>query len=187
VKWGSFDMTQDPAGAETADDTKKLEFRLKLLREEIDAQANIFDQIDGKTGVALGFTFVVVGQVLASVFRLAGGEGHLPSMCPIVSNFTHILFVSANLCALLAIVFGAVARWPRGFEHSIEFLPDQLAGSYPKMLEGAVVDFGQIVDTNEAINVDKARWARRTYLFVGLTLSAYLVLTVLLYFVSVTK
>jgi hypothetical protein len=55
------------------------------------------------------------------------------------------------------------------------------------MLEGAVVDFGQIVDTNEAINVDKARWARRTYLFVGLTLSAYLVLTVLLYFVSVTK
>jgi len=69
------------AGAETADDTKKLEFRLKLLREEIDRrQANIFDQIDGKTGVALGFTFVVVVRFLASV-SIGRGEGHLPSMC----------------------------------------------------------------------------------------------------------
>jgi hypothetical protein len=47
------------------------EFRLKLLKDEISAQANMFDQIDSKTGVALGFTFVVVGQVLASVFRIA--------------------------------------------------------------------------------------------------------------------
>ena len=58
---------------------KKNELRLKLLKDEIASQANTFEQIDSKTGVALGFTFVVVGQVLASVFRIVTDQSHLQS------------------------------------------------------------------------------------------------------------
>jgi hypothetical protein len=46
----------------------KGKLRLSLLKDEIAAQANAFDQIDLKTGVAHGFTFVVVGQVSLQFF-----------------------------------------------------------------------------------------------------------------------
>lgn len=170
-----------------ADEQLKLELRLKLLKDEINSQANTFDQIDSKTGVALGFTFVVVGQVLASVFRMATGEGHLQSTCLVVSYLTNFVFGSANVFAFLAIVFGAVSRWPRGFKHSISIPQVDIEGSHLNMLEGAVRDFGEIVSMNEQTLEEKGTWARWTYTFVGFTLLAYMVLTVLLYTISVTR
>jgi hypothetical protein len=51
-------MIESPVVSISTDENKKLELRLRLVKDEIAAQANTFDQIDTKTGVALGFTFV---------------------------------------------------------------------------------------------------------------------------------
>jgi hypothetical protein len=159
------------------------EFRLKLLKDEIALQANAFDQIDSKTGVALGFTFVVVGQVLASVFRMSTDQNHFRNLHPCVTN---ALFGLANLSVLFAFFFGAFSRWPRSFRHSFEWEEKHLNGStYLDLLESAVEALESITVENERTNTAKATWAKLTYLFVGVALVAYLVLTVFLYFFSI--
>jgi hypothetical protein len=171
--------TPNPVLSISTDEHKKLEFQLKLVKDEIAAQANTFDQIDSKTGVALGFTFVVVGQVLAAVFRVAIDNNVFHSEVPIVSN---TLFAFANLFAILAIGFGVKARWPREFEHSIDFSQDELSLPYLPMLEAALKSFTDRAKANERMIEIKGWWATRTYLFVGLALVTYLTLTLFLYF-----
>ncbi len=172
-------MIENPVISISTDEHKKLEFQLRLVKEEIAAQANTFDQIDSKTGVTLGFTFVVVGQVLAAVFRMAIDKNGFHSDIPITLN---TLFGSANLFAILAIVCGVIARWPREFEHSINFSQDELSLPYLAMLEAAFKSFTERTKTNEATIKTKGGWATITYLFVGLALAIYLALTVFLYY-----
>jgi hypothetical protein len=160
------------------------ELRFKLLKDEISAQGNTFDQIDMKTGVALGFTFVVVGQVLASVFRVATDQSHYESSYPLLTNS---LFVFANGLAFLAILCGIAARWPRSFQHSVAFDQKELTGSYQSLIETTLKDLGEITIANEATNKSKGWWASWTYSFVAAALSCYLALTVLLYFSSALK
>jgi hypothetical protein len=176
-------MTQDSKSTETLTE-QAYEFRLRLLKDEIAAQANTFDQIDSKTGVALGFTFVVVGQVLASLFRMATVQNQYVSLHPIITNYA---FTFANLFAFLAFVSGTVSRWPRSFVHSVELTPEELDAPYLTILEGALKGFSEATQANDKINAKKSRWATRTYFFVGLSLTFYLVLTALLYWFSVTK
>ena len=70
---------------------EKTELHLSLIKDEIASQANTFDQIDSKTGVALGFTFVVIGQVLAAVFRIATDQSHLQGSHPEVATAAFVL------------------------------------------------------------------------------------------------
>jgi hypothetical protein len=107
-------------------DAEKYDFLLKLLKDELTAQANVFDQIDNKTGVALGFTFVAVGQVLASVFRIATDQNHFRTLHP---HAVGSIFLLANMSVFLAIIFGATARWPRSFEHTMEWSDEALDDS----------------------------------------------------------
>ena len=161
---------------------RKNDFRLKLLRDEIAAQANAFDQIDSKTGVALGFTFVVVGQVLASVFRIATDQNHLQSSHPCL---TTTVFVLANCFAFAAIISGIVARWPRKFNHGIQLNDKEKEGGYGDILKGAIEGLSEATKENESTNVSKGYWAQATYLMVGVALIVYLGLTVLLYAYSI--
>ena len=170
---------ENPALSVSTDEHKKLELQLRLVKDEIAAQANAFDQIDSKTGVTLGFTFVVVGQVLAAVFRMAIDKNGFHSKIPIISN---VLFGFANLFTIFAIVCGVIARWPREFEHSIGFSQDELSLPYLAMLAAAFKRLTDRAKANEARIKTKGWWATGTYLSVGLTLVAYLFLTVFLYF-----
>jgi hypothetical protein len=175
------ELIESPVVSISTDEHKKLELRLRLMKDEIAAQANMFDQIDSKTGVALGFTFVVVGQVLAAVFRMAIDKNGFYSPIPIISD---TLFGLANFFAILAICFGVKARWPRNFEHSIAFSQDELSLPYLEMQESALKSFTEIVAENERIIKKKGCWATLTYLLVGMALVTYLSLTVFLYFFS---
>lgn len=164
--------------------TKKLEFRLKLLKDEIAAQSNTFDQIDSKTGVALGFTFIVVGQVLASVFRMATNPSKLSSAHP---HLTGAGFWLANALAFAAILSGIVARWPRSFQNAVSFNSEQLNASYEEMVALTVSDLEKITASNDETNTSKGFWAMWTYGLVGASLVTYLVLTMLVYFYAVPK
>ena len=141
-------MLQEDKSIELARD-QAYEFRLRLLKDEIAAQANTFDQIDSKTGVALGFTFVVVGQVLASLFRMATVQNQFVSLHPIITNY---VFACANLFAFLAFVFGAVTRWPRSFVHSVELSQEELEAAYSTILEGALQGFREATQANDKVN-----------------------------------
>lgn len=163
---------------------KKNELRLALLKDEIASQANAFDQIDSKTGVALGFTFVVVGQVLASVFRIATDQSHLSSTHPVL---TTSVFVGANCVAIAAILSGIVARWPRQFHHAMEFDAKDLQGSYPDMMTSAIDALSKGSITNQTTISSKGWWAQATYLLVGVALIGYLGLTVVLYAYSIPR
>lgn len=165
-------------------DELKCDFLLKQLKDELSAQANIFDQIDSKTGVALGFTFVVVGQVLASVFRMATDQNrfHTLHICAVTA-----LFVSANLSVLLAIACGVKSRWPRVFHHALELSDDDLNGTSEEIKNKAYLALVRITKTNNDVNLDKGNWAKATYAFVALALILYLLLTVLLYVFAVPK
>jgi acyl carrier protein len=156
----------------------KGELRIRLLKDEIAAQANTFDQIDSKTGVALGFTFVVVGQILASVFRIATDQSRLQSSHPCL---TTTAFLVANCLAIAAIICGIVARWPRCFQHSLEFSEQDLDGSYEDLLETMIDGFSRATVENESTNSSKSDWAVATYLLVGGALVGYLCLTIMLY------
>jgi hypothetical protein len=159
-------------------DIKLLEFRLTLLKDEITAQANTFDQIDNKTGVALGFMFIAVAQVLAAMFLIPDVRGHFSTWHSCVGNCA---FFFANASALFATAFGVASRWPRGFLHSIEF-DIKADESYSKALEGAIGDFKKITVMNEIVNGEKHKWAKPTYLCTGLALALYLAFTLILYF-----
>ena len=151
----------------------KSELRIRLLKDEIAAQANTFDQIDSKTGVALGFTFVVVGQILASVFRIATDQSH--------PRLTTAAFLVANCLAIAAIICGIVARWPRCFHHALEFSEQELGGSYENLLETTIDGFSRATVENERTNSSKSVWAVATYLLVGGALIGYLCLTIMFY------
>ena len=175
-------MTNQNDAASQNEAEKKNELRLNLLKDEIAAQANAFDQIDSKTGVALGFTFVVVGQVLASVFRIATDQSHFQSshLC-----LTTTVFVFANCLAIAAIVSGIVARWPRKFNHAIAFNELEMEGGYENLMKGAIDAFEQATIENQTTNTSKGNWARATYLLVGMALIVYLGLTLILYAYSI--
>jgi acyl carrier protein len=163
---------------------KKNELRLKLLKDEIASQANTFDQIDSKTGVALGFTFVVVGQVLASVFRIATDQSHLQSSHTALTTF---VFVAANCLAVAAIISGIGARWPRSFLNTVEFSATELEGSYDDMIKSTIESLNVVTSRNDAINLSKGRWALATYLLVAAALIGYLGLTIILYNFSIPR
>jgi hypothetical protein len=150
--------------------------------KEIAAQANAFDQIDNKTGVALGFTFVAVGQVLASVFRMATDQSHFRSLHP---NLMTGLFVIANICVLLAITFGALSRWPRSFHHSLTWDENDYTCDHPTLLNRTFNALKEITVENEKTISEKSKWAKFTYLFVALALISYVGLTILLYWFSI--
>src|ERR1700744_5586986 len=86
-----------------ADIEQKLiaEFRLKLLKDEIAAQSNTFDQIDSKTVVTFSFMFVACGQVLASVFLMSTDQNHFRMSHP---YFVHFALILANLFVFFAII-----------------------------------------------------------------------------------
>jgi hypothetical protein len=159
-------------------DLKLLEFRLTLLKDEITAQANAFDQIDSKTGVALGFMFVAVAQVLAALFLVPTERSHFAIQHSCLTNCT---FFFANLSALCATAFGAVSRWPRGFEHSLDLKIDA-EDSYQDTLRNTVKEYKEITEHNQSVNSEKNVWAKPTYLCTGLSLILYVVFTLLLYF-----
>jgi hypothetical protein len=160
------------------------ELRLQLLKDEIAAQANTFDQIDSKTGVALGFTFVVVGQVLASVFRIATDQSHLQSRHLCV---TQVVFGLANGFTFLAVACGVVSRWPRTFANALVFTDEELAGDRLTLLQATLKGLGEVTVANDKTNRIKGAWARWTYLLVGAALVSYLALTVLLYVYAIPK
>jgi hypothetical protein len=157
---------------------------LKCLRDEIAAQANTFDQIDNKTGVALGFTFIAVGQVLASVFRMATDQNRFHTLHPYAVG---CIFVLANVAVVAAIVCGVVARWPRSFEHSMEWPEGNFSTPILEMKNQACGTLLEITKTNDNTNESKGAWARATYLSVALALVFYLVLTILLYVYSIPR
>jgi hypothetical protein len=163
-------------------DKDKCDFLLESLKVELAAQANTFDQIDNKTGVALGFTFVAVGQVLASVFRIATDQSHFRTLHPCLVGE---IFVLANISVLIAIICGAQARWPRSFHHSVEWEENDLNASLDEIKNKAYVVLLDITKQNDEINLDKGKWAKATYAFVGLALIFYVALTVLLYVYSI--
>jgi hypothetical protein len=155
-----------------------LRLKLAALKEEVEAQANTFDQIDSTTGVALGFMFVAAGQVLAAVFLLATDQSHYIVRHPCFSN---CVFVFANASALLAVIFGVAARWPRDFTHGVDFEKIN-CNSLLETLEAVIGGYREITQDNQNIIDNKHKWARPTYLCVGLSLIFYLILTMILYF-----
>jgi hypothetical protein len=159
-------------------DAEKCDFLLESLKVELAAQANTFDQIDNKTGVALGFTFVAVGQVLASVFRIASDQSHFRTLHPWLVGE---IFVLANISVLIAIICGAKARWPRSFHHSVEWSEGDLNGSLEEIKNNAYVVLVGVTKENDETNSEKSKWAKATYAFVGLALIFYLILTMALY------
>ena len=165
-------------GEENEIEVRLLEFRLRLLKDEITAQANTFDQIDNKTGVALGFMFIAVAQVLAAMFLIPDVRSHFGAWHSCVGN---CVFFFANASALLATALGVASRWPRGFQHSIDF-DIKADESYSNVLRATVQDFKEITLTNESVNSTKHNWAVPTYLCTGLALGLYVVFTLILYF-----
>lgn len=157
---------------------KECEFLLKLIKDEIAAQSNTFDQIDNKTGVALGFTFVGVGQVLAAVFRMATDQSHFVTKHP----FCLIaVFVPANVFVLIAILCGAMSRWPSSFQHSVSWEEHEYRYAVLEMHKAALATYKRITVDNQVSIDKKMKWAKFTYIFVGLALIFYIIITLLLF------
>jgi hypothetical protein len=177
-------MTVQPINKMMSLDNDKCDFIIKCLRDEITSQANTFDQIDNKTGVAMGFTFVAVGQVLASVFRMSTDQNHFKTLHPCAVGG---IFLFANICVIAALICGVGARWPREFVHSLDWNGIKTDDTLDDIKKEACHSFLEATKNNDKINGDKAAWASWTYRFVGLALFLYLLLTLLLYWFSIPR
>jgi hypothetical protein len=157
-----------------------LKIQVDLLRREIDTQSNTFDQIDSKTGVALGFMSVLLGQLCVAVIRMVS-ENH---PIPISSWYlTHILFgiVCTSMCC--ALICGFFARWPRVFESAESFLKEEIAyKSEIEILRVLEDKLQKSAEKNSDALEYKAKWADKTYFFSGASMLALIVFSALLFF-----
>jgi hypothetical protein len=84
-------------------------FLIEAAQSEIDNQADVFNHLDNKTGVVLGFSLVAIVQLFGFTVRAGNPFVELPLIVSITA-------LAATFCLLLATLLGVAARWPREFD-----------------------------------------------------------------------
>src|ERR1700691_5613480 len=124
----------------------------------------MFDALDSKTGVIVGFVVVSIVEILGFLL-LAAAEATTPAQLigtPIFSRSVVIFFGLGLLCSILSTVFGLLALRVREFA---------LGFDYEKLVGGASLGAGELktiflddlvasVRTNKRILEEKVRHAK---------------------------
>lgn len=175
------ELPEPAAEPGATDEEQKLDFLIGLRKDEIDSLGDVFDQIDNKTGVALGFMFVAVGAVLSGKTNLSKITEHLSATA---RGFYYGFAGLAMLAVGSAIIAGIGARWPRTFNRTVDFdaiEPDdtvvELKHAALNQLHAHAVEINHVVDS-------KGKWATVTYLSVASCLIAYTILLAISLFFS---
>jgi hypothetical protein len=164
----------DSAVTEAAE-KEKLELRIRFRKDELAAQGNCFDQTDSKTGVALGFMFVAVGQLLGSMIMKRG-----PGQAALTLGM-QVMFYVSMVSVALALLSGVVCRWPAAVHSTVELEPSDFELTVVGMLANAAAVLDQCATDNAATLKRKGRWAQATYFFVAMALTCYLVLLMMVF------
>ena len=146
-----------------------------LRKDELELQAKTFDQIDSKTGIALGFLLVAIGQVLSGFLSLFGKQQHLG-----IAALSPIRWIAGagGMTSLGALVCGVISRWPATFQYDIavkgKLAKDEVQSAWKQILN----DYEKCVEANHKTLKKKGRWADWTYLGTALTLLIYISLVI---------
>jgi len=163
------------AAVADAAEKEKLEVRIRFRKDELAAQQNCFDQTDSKTGVALGFMFVAVGQVLGSMVTKRG-----PGQTALSAGMQAVFYASMTSVAL-ALLCGVVCRWPAAFHSTAELEDSDLELPVTGILSNVASVLDQCTKDNAMTLRRKGRWAQATYFFVAAALSCYMGLLMMLF------
>jgi hypothetical protein len=150
------------------------ELLVKAAQNEIDSQADAFNQLDTKSGVVLGFALVAIIQIAVTSLRVDNPFSSAPALV-VFSIFTGTLFI------LAAIWSGVVARWPREFDHgpSIDELLKQ--AQTLETLQAAERALAQeSIKKNYAILEKKVDYSNATSFFALLGLLAFVAAVIML-------
>lgn len=159
-------------------------FLLQSRQDEIKGQADAFNHLDSKTGVILGFAFVAVVQLLASVFRSNATEQSIITAHPWICR---LLIGPAFICTIAGAVFGLLALWPRPFHYgvSVDELASKSTGACEDEYKKQALDMLKCAYCRNTSTLEmKAKFAGFTSrsIFVALI---FLVLAALLLFIPV--
>jgi hypothetical protein len=146
-----------------------------LRHDELELQGRTFDQIDSKTGIALGFLFVAVGQMLSSLVSIAGKTPDLLKRLP--CGVRELGDLTA-LAALGALAFGVASRWPSTFHYDIGLTDGHPGETNEELLERLLKDSKDCIQKNHRALRTKGNLATWTYVFTALTLLAYISLAI---------
>jgi hypothetical protein len=158
---------------------ESIDFVWEMGLNKIKDQIGVFDAIDSKTGVIVGFVVVSIVEILGFLL-LAAAEATTPAQLsgtPIFSLCVQIFFGSGLLCSFLSTCFGLLALRIRAFAIGFD---------YEKLVGGASLTKAELqtiflddllssVRTNKQILDEKIRYARAATSLVLIGLLCYTV------------
>jgi hypothetical protein len=150
--------------------------RLQEVRNCIAGQANAFDATDTKTGVALGFAFVAIFQILAGILRAAPAIFHRSCVLDCLQWAAFGLLVLSFVAAITA---SFKSRWPRGFHNHAELTGNPT--NHLAALAEVVSGLEKVALANENTLEEKRYWAQITYGAVGVAILSSLLLATVLF------
>lgn len=128
----------------------------EIAKLEVAAQANAFDQLDNKTGVALGFVLVAITQILIALFRLAADGAPIKTTHPL---WAMGLVVVAVICFALSTALGLLERLSVGFDGG-PCLSNVIGQSSEfDVLRESITHFQAAIVTNDKVIEAKAKRA----------------------------
>lgn len=100
------------------EEPSSIEFVFQMGLQRIQLQNQVFDALDQKAGMVLGFTVVSVGELLGFLL-LAAAEGVKPS--PYFVKFIQVPFLVGLVAVGLCTYFGLRSLWIREFALGFNF------------------------------------------------------------------
>ena len=101
-----------------AEELSSIEFVFQVGLQRIQLQSEVFDALDQKAGMVLGFTVVSVGELLGFLM-LAAAEGVRPS--PYFVKLVQVPFLAGLVAVGLCTYFGLRSLWIREFALGFNF------------------------------------------------------------------
>ncbi len=168
-----------------------IDFVWEMGMSKIRDQIQMFDALDSKTGVIVGFVVVSIVEILGFLL-LAAAEATTPTQLsgtPMFSVLVVVFFGLGLLCSFLSTVFGLLALRVRQFAIGFD---------YEKLVRGADLrseelktlfldDLVASVRTNQRILEEKVMYAKTASLLVLTGLLCYTIIVARLFLCFVRK
>lgn len=162
-------MATTPASAQAPINTTSAQNALLIeaAKQEIAGQADAFNQLDGKTGVVLGFALVALAQILAGMLKASADSStlHGPHL-----NSLRIMLQLGVLCFAAATVCGIIQRFATDFYSgaAVADLEAAMIVNPAIDLEGQLLaELKDCISKNEAVINHKAKLANASAFFTG--------------------
>jgi hypothetical protein len=168
-----------------------IDFVWEMGMSKIRDQIQMFDALDSKTGVIVGFVVVSIVEILGFLL-LAAAEATTPTQLsgtPMFSLLVMVFFGIGLLCSFLSTVFGLLALRVREF--AIGFDYEKLVGGADLKIEELKTlfldDLVASVRTNKRILEEKVIYAKTASLLVLAGLLCYPIVVARLFMCFVRK